>query len=289
MNPNATHSFIVEEAKTYGVEPAILLNNLRFWLEKNRANKKHIHDGYVWTYNSGEAFAELFPYMKRRTISMNLKSLCDAGILKSACYNSAKYDRTLWYTIIAEFATESLEKPRTSITAPLAKNGASIGENCQSIGENCQSIGENCQPIPDINTDINTDKSVVVVREDNFFNLTQEQSECKNWATTQNYWASCTQSDNEFLKVWCKPSGALRKQFNAHKKALQDGLGQTGLNVNQANKANTTGVNYATHYATNKPLTATQRRNNLDRLIAEQEQRTSDNDDAIISTATIVR
>ena len=39
------HSFEVEDAVKYGVEKAIILNNLRFWLEKNRANRKNISDG----------------------------------------------------------------------------------------------------------------------------------------------------------------------------------------------------------------------------------------------------
>jgi hypothetical protein len=102
-------------------------------------------------------------------------------------------------------------------------------------------------------------KSVVVVtHEGGILDLTQEQSECKNWASSQNYWASCTQSNEEFLKVWCKPNGALRKQFNAHKKTLQDGRGQTGLNVQTQNNTTRTGVNYATHYANNKKPTAAQ-------------------------------
>jgi hypothetical protein len=249
MSTNNTHFFIVEEAKAYGVEPAILLNNLRFWLERNRANKKHIHDDYVWTYNSGEAFAELFPYMKRATISRHLKTLCDAGILKSACYNKMKYDRTLWYTITEEFCVNASQAASQTIS-----------QNEQWIAQNEQWIAQNEQPIPDRNTDINTDnKSVVVVtHEGGILDLTQEQNECKNWASSQNYWASCTQSNEEFLKVWCKPNGALRKQFNAHKKTLHDGRGQTGLNVQTQNNTTRTGVNYATHYANNKKPTAAQ-------------------------------
>lgn len=127
----------------------------------------------------------------------------------------------------------------------------------------------------------NLKRTVVVTREE-FLNLTEEQSECKNWAATQNYWASCTQTDQEFLKVWCKPNGTLRKQYDVHKKALQDGLGQTGLNVPSNKTQKNIGVNYATHHTNSKPLTATQIRNNLAQLIAESEQR---NANIINSTA----
>lgn len=126
-----THSFSVEEATKYGIEKAILLEHIRFWCDKVKANNKGIHqhtDGknYHWTYNSGDAFEKLFPYMKRRTISMHLQQMEESGIIFSGIFNKNKYDKTKWYTT----------------------NAHSIGENCQSSGEYCQSRDENCQPIP---------------------------------------------------------------------------------------------------------------------------------------------
>ena len=34
MNPTTSHHFNVEEAVKYGTEPAILITNIRFWLER---------------------------------------------------------------------------------------------------------------------------------------------------------------------------------------------------------------------------------------------------------------
>ena len=51
------HAFDIEDAKKYGVDSAIILYNLRFWLAHNKANGTHINDGYVWTYNSARALA----------------------------------------------------------------------------------------------------------------------------------------------------------------------------------------------------------------------------------------
>ena len=39
------HSFNVEIAKQYGIEKAILLENFFFWVAKNKANNKNIHEG----------------------------------------------------------------------------------------------------------------------------------------------------------------------------------------------------------------------------------------------------
>ena len=36
------HSFNIELAKEYGILEAILLKNIWFWIEKNRANEKRI-------------------------------------------------------------------------------------------------------------------------------------------------------------------------------------------------------------------------------------------------------
>ena len=54
------HSFDVAEATKYGIEKAVILNNLRFWLEKNKANNINSGDGYYWTYNSASAYAKRF-------------------------------------------------------------------------------------------------------------------------------------------------------------------------------------------------------------------------------------
>ena len=44
------HIFDVNIAKEYGIEIAILLENMNFWLEKNRANNTNFFDGRYWTY-----------------------------------------------------------------------------------------------------------------------------------------------------------------------------------------------------------------------------------------------
>ena len=64
----------------------------------------------------------------------------------------------------------------------------------------------------------------------------------------------------------------LESTIRRAQKALEDERSQTGLNGNQKNITGT-GANYATHYPTNKPLTATQRRDNLSRMLEDIEQR----------------
>ena len=134
------HSFNVEIAKKYGILEAVLLNHLWFWIKKNKANNTNYFDGNYWTYNSKKAFSELFPYASERQIDYALKKLIDCGLVITGNYNKSSYDRTLWYAI--------------------TKVGYSILQNCEM--ETTKLLNGNdeiVQPIPDINTDINTDNN----------------------------------------------------------------------------------------------------------------------------------
>lgn len=123
------HSFDIDIAKIYGIPSAILLKNLYFWIEKNRANEKNYYDGYYWTYNSKKAFAELFPYMTARQIDYALQKLIDDGLIITGNYNKVAYDRTLWYAI--------------------TKKGYSILQKCEmDITKTHNANNENVTPIP---------------------------------------------------------------------------------------------------------------------------------------------
>lgn len=111
------HSFNVAIAVEYGVNAAILLENIHYWISKNMANNKHFYDGHYWTYNSVKAFTELFPYMDKNKITRTLKKLEDDGLLIEGNYNDDQRDRTKWYALTEEglglFENDSLQLPKT--------------------------------------------------------------------------------------------------------------------------------------------------------------------------------
>ena len=131
------HSFNIELAKEYGILEAILLKNIWFWIEKNRANEKNFYDGTYWTYNSTRAFNELFPYASESSIKRALKSLQEKGIIKTGNYNKSSYDRTLWYAF-------------TDLGESIVSN-RQMEDNKSSNGSE-----QNGLTIPDINTDNKT-------------------------------------------------------------------------------------------------------------------------------------
>ena len=83
------HSFNVEVAEKFGIEKAVILENFYFWIKKNKANKRNMHEGKVYTYNTAEAFAELFPYIKERKIAQILREMeNEDGLLISGQLNT---------------------------------------------------------------------------------------------------------------------------------------------------------------------------------------------------------
>lgn len=133
------HSFSVEVAEKFGIEKAVILENFYFWIRKNKANKKNIHDGRCYTYNTAEAFAELFPYIKERKIAQLLREMEneDNLLISGQFFN---YDRTKSYTL-TDFALSFFEH-------------SNIQEFDNGTSKKC--IIENQDSGDCLNTDINT-------------------------------------------------------------------------------------------------------------------------------------
>lgn len=93
------YSFDSRLAEEYGVDEAIFLHNLYFWIAKNEANGRHYYDGKSWTYNSMRAFSKLFPFWSKRQIERIINNLKAKGAIYVGNYNTAEMDRTQWYAL----------------------------------------------------------------------------------------------------------------------------------------------------------------------------------------------
>ena len=96
------HSFDVDIAIRYGVPEAVFIENVRFWILKNKANNKHFYKGKYWTYNTAKAYAELFPYWSKQQVERIIAKLKEAQILEVDHFSTNHYDRTNWYTLNEE-------------------------------------------------------------------------------------------------------------------------------------------------------------------------------------------
>ena len=119
--------FSKDDAEQYGVDGAVMLHHIRYWVAKNEANENNYHDNMYWTYNSTKAFAQLFPFWSARKIGRILSKLEDDGAIISGNFNGSRYDRTKWFTLanpITENDTLHLSKMvngNTAIVEPIPK------------------------------------------------------------------------------------------------------------------------------------------------------------------------
>lgn len=119
---NINMTFNPKVAQKIGTDAAIMLANIKFWVDKNRANGKNFHDGRYWTYNSVSAFEKLFWYLSKSQIRTCLKKLEEGGYIETGNYNKSPYDKTKWYCVIENTDLSNFTNPSEKTTQPIPYN-----------------------------------------------------------------------------------------------------------------------------------------------------------------------
>jgi hypothetical protein len=89
-----------ELACLIGLNDAIVLQQLHYWIEKNKATGTNCFDGRVWTYGTIQEYRDRdFPFWSIDTVKRTLGSLVKRGFLIRGNYNRMKMDHTNWYSI----------------------------------------------------------------------------------------------------------------------------------------------------------------------------------------------
>jgi len=140
-----TATFNIDIAKKYGTDAAIILSHIHYWCKKNKLNRKNFHNGNYWTYNTRDAFSELFPYLTVRQIDTILTNLRKDGLIKVDNFNPKKYDKTLWYSVD--------ENVYNAYLATISPNGD------MEVTDSSHASHENVAPIPDTKQIVNTNES----------------------------------------------------------------------------------------------------------------------------------
>lgn len=130
---NMIHTFDVNIAVEYGINAAVLLQNIGYWIKQNEANELNYFDGCYWTFNSRRAYKELFPYMSERQINTAFQKLIDNDLIVTGHYNKLAYDRTLWYALT--------QKGKCILHFDIMENVKMSNGECQNV-----------EPIPNVNT-----------------------------------------------------------------------------------------------------------------------------------------
>lgn len=90
----------IELATMLGLNEAIVLQQIHYWLGINQKNGTNFKEGRYWTFNSMKKWhEEAFPFWSVDTVKRIFKNLEDKGLLITGNFNKKGYDRTKWYTI----------------------------------------------------------------------------------------------------------------------------------------------------------------------------------------------
>lgn len=110
---NRDYSFNSKVATLVGVENAVILHSIMFWITKNKYNDKYKFDGKYWTYNSQQAMLQSFPFFTSTQLKRRISSLIKEGHLEA----TTKYSRdkkTYWYSV-----SETIDKMYNSTAGVL--------------------------------------------------------------------------------------------------------------------------------------------------------------------------
>ena len=90
-------------AREIGLNEALVLQQINYWIEINRKTGKNFYEVRYWTYNSIRSWREKdFDYMSLDTVKRTFAKLENQGYLISRNYNKDPRDKTKWYTIDEE-------------------------------------------------------------------------------------------------------------------------------------------------------------------------------------------
>ena len=88
-----------ELATIIGLNEALILQQVHYWLKVNEKNKRNCYGGRYWTYNTINEWQEKLPFWSTSTVKRIFKKLRDMNLIIVDNFNLYQMDRTLWYTI----------------------------------------------------------------------------------------------------------------------------------------------------------------------------------------------
>lgn len=141
------------------LDEAIVLNQLNYWIERNKDANRNFRDGHYWVYNSYEAWRKQdFPVWSATKIKRIFTSLEWKGIVLSANYNKLAIDKTKWYTIDYDKLKKFIEKySKGQNETPKDQDEISKDTDDQPIGQNDQTLDQSERALPETTTDTSTE------------------------------------------------------------------------------------------------------------------------------------
>lgn len=143
---------IPELAVVVGLNNAIVLQQVHYWVRINQRADKNFREGYYWTYNTYHDWREQFPFWSISTIKRIFMELEADGLIVTGSYNRLGIDRTKWYRLNYDRLAQSVKLIQWS-----GQNDTMVGSKWSHGRFNLTS------PLPEIKTEITTEKRIVEI------------------------------------------------------------------------------------------------------------------------------
>ncbi|USS93976.1 conserved phage C-terminal domain-containing protein (plasmid) [Fructilactobacillus ixorae] len=129
-------------AKLIGLNEAIVLQQLHYWLKKSN----NTFNGRKWAFNTYDDWQKQFKWWSSRTVRRTFTSLIKQGLVITGNFNKKGYDKTKWYSI-------DYEKLEQLVDSPCGQNGHIKRTDCpHPSGQNDQT---NTRDYTEITTETN--------------------------------------------------------------------------------------------------------------------------------------
>lgn len=145
-------------AEKIGLNEAIVIQQLHYWIMQNKRQNKNFYDDRYWTFNSFPKWqSEAFYFWSLRTLNRIFKNLEEKGILLVGNYNKKGYDRTKWYSIDYK-VLNSMCCNNSSCQNGIMDNDNLASSSCQSGIMDNDNLA---RPIPDTTQRLNTETTYI--------------------------------------------------------------------------------------------------------------------------------
>lgn len=159
------HQFNTKIAEKYGIEEAILIEHLYFWIHKNRCLDEMLHHDRTWCYSSAKGFNKYVTYMSTQKIRRVLVGLEKRGFIYIDNFNKTAFNQTLWYAF-TDSAIEELEELGYDILKSKTAN---------FNNEKCEDINKEDKEKNNINKNIDIEKKSANEEENRFIIWMQKE------------------------------------------------------------------------------------------------------------------
>lgn len=209
----------------YGLNASTFIQALSQWTFNNLANKRNLHDGYCWSYNTLEAFGTIFPWWGKRQLETIISGLVKQGLVVKGNYNKHRYDRTCWYALTykaMEFYPELITQdnlkallgtisPKWEMETPDFGNNKILENHFTKMRNG---VHENVTPIPTSNSTKDISKDISVNAPENV-NEKKTKTKNKSFGIVEMKADNPHNIDEDVLSDWLEVRKEKRQKMTA--------------------------------------------------------------------------